>query len=196
MIRILQGTIIDQTETALVVQVQGIGYLVSIPNPHLYQLNAEVTLHTYLAVRETALDLYGFSNKTELAVFEELLTIPKIGPKSALQILNQADLATLQTAVSLEDPGHLTKVAGIGKKTAEKIVQELSNKNSVLFSAVTESGPAAGSATPALQDAIDALVTLGYPYQDVRQVVRDLPDTVTNTNDAVREALKILGQTS
>lgn len=190
----LHGVVADTTETAVILNVHDIGYLVATPYPAQYQTDQTVTFYTHLAVRETALDLFGFTSQAELTVFGELLSIPKIGPKSALQIMSQADLTTLRTAVSSHDPSHLTKIAGIGKKTAEKIVQELSNENSYLMVSAETAATDDDVSNPALHDAVDALVTLGYPQKDVRHVIRELPPTITTTNEAVRAALKVLGQ--
>lgn len=194
MIRMLHGTVQSTTETAVILLVGDIGYLVFTPHAGQYQAEQTLTFYTHLAVRETALDLYGFTAPSELTVFEELLSIPKIGPKSAVQIMTHADVTTLRTAVSMNDPSHLTKISGIGKKTAEKIVQELSNETSYLAQANVGTETTNDSSNPALADAVDALVALGYPLRDAQQTIRSLPENITTTNEAVREALKTLGQ--
>src|SRR5690606_3850094 len=108
-----------------VLDVHGIGYLVFISGKTTYTHGDQCTLFTHLAVRENALDLYGFSTRDELSVFEALIKIPKIGPKTAIQILSQTDLTTLSRAVSSDDASYLSKMSGIGKKSAEKIVAGL-----------------------------------------------------------------------
>ena len=129
MIRSLTGEIDDIGENWLVVNVHGVGYLVGTPTlQNHFTENSTITLHTYLAVRETALDLYGFPHKTELEMFELLLGIPKIGPKSALQILCQATPSLLAEAAQKNDGVYLHKLSGIGKKTAENITQYLHSK--------------------------------------------------------------------
>ncbi len=193
MIRQITGTIVATTPNAIVVDVHGVGYLIHTIAGDSYQLGTTITVHTHLAVRETALDLYGFTNRDELDIFELLLTIPKIGPKSALEILTKADILTLKNAILPQDPSYLTKVSGIGKKTAEKIVLEL--KDAFDSTAYSTGSTATGETMPSYTaDAIDALVALGYPPADVRKVVLQLPTTLTTANEAVREALKILGQ--
>lgn len=190
MIRRIHGTVADTTPTGVIVDVNGVGYLVYTTASHTYLLESTVTFYTYLAVRETALDLYGFNNRDDLDVFGHLLTIPKIGPKSALEILTKADALTLKNAVLSNDPTYLTKVSGIGKKTAEKIVSGLQDTFDRLASSYQMSGT---DTTPSFTtDAIDALVSLGYPPVDARRIVQGLPKTVATTNDAVREALKQL----
>ena len=196
MIRQLRGEVVDTSDGYVVLDVQGVGYFVAVPSvPSHVAIGATLTLFTHLAVRETALDLYGFTSRDELELFGLLLTIPKIGPKSALQILTQADIATIKKAVLSNDPSYLTKMAGVGKKTAEKIVVELKDKFEYFTGAYTddidfsETGEALFTA-----DAIDALVALGYPQSDARKTVQQLPPTITTANEAVREALKQLGQ--
>ena len=99
MIAKLIGEIIDVRITHIVLQVGGVGYLVAITNGSGYAIGTQADLHTYLAVRENALDLYGFNTREELAMFEHLIKLPKIGPKTAMQILSQASLETLKKAV-------------------------------------------------------------------------------------------------
>lgn len=184
----------DSNTLSVVLDVNGVGYLVFVPRlSPKHTVGNPCTLFTHLAVRENALDLYGFETEAELTLFELLITLPKIGPKSALQILTQADTAVLEKAVAEQDPGYLSKMSGIGKKTAEKVVTGLEDKLAVFStgSAAAELSDVGGVGY--LTDAIDALVALGYPQSDARKAVQQLPPTVTSANEAVREALKILG---
>lgn len=183
----LTGVVADISLLHIVLDVHGVGYLVAVRNPSSFTLQSTVTVHTYLAVRETALDLYGFTLLDELAMFELLLTIPKIGPKSAMQILSQAELSLLHEAVQKEDPTYLSKMSGIGKKTAEKIVVELRDK----LDGHASLGPALTSGDT---DVVDALVALGYPPKDAREVLAGLPDTIVGTNARIAEALRLLAQ--
>lgn len=183
----LTGVVADISLLHIVLDVHGVGYLVAVRNPSSFTLQSTVTVHTYLAVRETALDLYGFTLLDELAMFELLLTIPKIGPKSAMQILSQAELSLLREAVQKEDPTYLSKMSGIGKKTAEKIVVELRDK----LDGHASLGPALTSGDT---DVVDALVALGYPPKDAREVLAGLPDTIVGTNARIAEALRLLAQ--
>lgn len=195
MIRQIRGMISIAHPTYVVVDVNGVGYLVYTTTHAGFTGGQEVLLYTYLAVRENALDLYGFSTQQELSFFEQLLTLPKIGPKSAMQILSQADIALLQSAVISQDPDHLSKMSGISKKTAEKIVIGL--KDAFEGYELTSDGAPSVDAPPSFSsDAIDALVTLGYPQADARKAIQKLladKPQITNTNDAIREALKLLG---
>ncbi|MAZ30050.1 Holliday junction branch migration protein RuvA, partial [bacterium] len=128
--------------------------------------------------------------RDELEIFELLLGLPKVGPKSALQILAQADIALLKDAVAQEDPTYLTKMSGIGKKTAEKIVHELKD----VFAERGFSGAAvvAGVSAGWQQETIDALVALGYPQKAAREAVQALPEDITDTNTALTTALRNL----
>lgn len=193
MIRRISGTVIDITENTVVIDVAGIGYLIHTTGER-YELNGSVSFWTHLAVRENALDLYGFSSRDTLEMFSLLLGIPKIGPKSAQQIMTQADIETIKKSVISNDPTYLTKVSGVGKKTAEKIVTELKDKFEYFTGAYDTDSISDHKTNSFTADAIDALVTLGYPQTDARKIVQNLPETITTTNEAVKEALKQLGQ--
>lgn len=189
MIRFIEGTVANVSLTGVVILVGGLGYHVHTNKKMALLPNDLVALHTYLAVRETALDLYGFINEAELSFFELLLTIPKIGPKSAMQILDQADITLLTEAVTLEDPVHLTKLSGITKKTAEKIVTELKNKIDILSYQTTSVAASANSET--YNDAFDTLLTLGYNPLNIRRVLEEL-GSAESTSLLVRQALQKL----
>jgi Holliday junction DNA helicase RuvA len=188
MIRSLTGTIDDIGENWLVVNVHGVGYLVGCPTlqNHLSE-GSTITLHTYLAVRETSLDLYGFPEKTELVMFELLLGIPKIGPKSALQILCQATPTLLVESAQKNDGVYLHKLSGIGKKTAENIVQYLHGRLESLPISVFAPRDHLSSIQT---DAIDALVSLGYDMTTARETVLEISTTDSTVNTLVTQALK------
>jgi len=194
MIRHIRGIIADITEGHVVIDVQGVGYLVHVhTTPEYFTLETEIKLHTHMAVQERAQDLYGFQTRDQLELFTLLLTLPKIGPKSALQIMQKADSQLLKTSVLNNDAVHLSKISGIGKKTAEKIVLGLKDsfeKFAGEYANAADDTPL----PPYTVDAIDALIALGYPQADARTIVQDLPSTITNANDAVKEALKELGK--
>lgn len=197
MIRRISGIVVDAAPSELVIDVAGVGYLVYVTPKTTGEINEHILLHTHQAIRENSSDLYGFASKEELAFFELLLTLPKIGPKSALQILSQADTSLLQNAIISQDSSHLSKMSGISKKTAEKIVLGLKDAFDTIEYQYHDDGTTSfkGSAAYA-SDAIDALITLGYPQADARKVIQDLiakKPEITNTNDAIKEALKTLG---
>ncbi len=182
----LQGPIIDVQAGRIVIDINGIGYLVYIPTglTQSFVLGDKALLHTYLAVREDSLTLYGFATRDDLEMFEHLINLPKIGPKSALQILSQASIELIKKSVASEDAVHLSKMSGMGKKTAEKIVLGLKD----LFSDSEHFGfNDRGSS-----DVIDALVTLGYSQKEARDTVQKLDPSLTDTNARVKEALKAL----
>lgn len=187
MIRSITGLIQQVTTRSLTISTEsGLGYLVFTPSRVQYRADSQVTLHTHLAVRETSLDLYGFDSIIELQWFELLLTIPKIGPKSALQILDVATPELLATTISQNDAGQLAKLSGLGKKTAEKIVQALAEKIPPDLAVIAPTAH-----TPFFQDAFDTLVTLGYNPSDIRSVLDSLTE-YTSTSELVTQALKRL----
>lgn len=189
MIRFIEGTVASISNSGAVILVGGLGYHVHTTKKTNLLPHDAVALHTYLAVRETALDLYGFVSPIELDCFELLLTIPKIGPKSALQILDQADVTLLIEAINLEDPAHLTKLSGISKKTAEKIVTELKGKVEILTYSSGSVAPEAN--TESYNDAFDTLLTLGYNPVNIRRALEELGPG-ESTSILVRNALQKL----
>jgi holliday junction DNA helicase RuvA len=187
MIRSLTGEIAHANENYVTINVRGVGYLVgtTVTQSGL-KVGDSVTLHTHLAVRETALDLYGFTTMGELDIFELLLTVPKVGPKSALQILTQASPSLLLEAISKKDAGYLHKLSGIGKKTCENLVASLYDKvEGVAFATEVPLGVGLSEAEI---DAIDALVSLGYDLSTARETVKNLSGTTAN--ELVSQALK------
>lgn len=190
MISHLRGTILEVTDRYAVVDVQGLGYKVYCATDTLAGLKAgsEKSLHTYLAVREDALDLYGFPSAEERGFFELLISVSGIGPRSALGILSVASTDTLKKAIGTGDTSYLTKVSGIGRKTAEKVVLELRDK--LRAHVDMKETP---HALRAESDVIEALKSLGYSQNEARDALKEVPDEVVGTNARIREALKILG---
>lgn len=188
MIAQLTGIVVDIRPGYIVLDVHGVGYRIAVRSSLDFTLEKTVSLNTYLAVRENALDLYGFSTLDELHMFEELIKLPKIGPKSALQILIQADISLLQKAIVEQDPVYLSKMSGMGKKTAEKIVTELKEvftDRMFAHEAATHTGDT---------DTIDALIALGYTTKDARDAVAKIPTDITNTNERITYALRTIGR--
>ena len=187
MIGSISGTIRHKDLHSLLVDCNGVGYKIFVPTDIALEAeNGEsVFLWTHLSVKETALDLFGFSEKEELDLFELLITISGIGPKTALGILNVASPATLRQAVASEDTSYLTKVAGIGKKNAEKIVLELRDKLVTSKDDIRKDLRGEG-------DVLEALISLGYNERDARDAVKKLPKDVEGTSERVKAALKLL----
>ncbi len=190
MISQLQGTVVEKNLRSIVLDVNGVGYKIFVTPETLEIVSKQkvevVRVHTYLAVRENALDLYGFMDRENLEFFELLITISGIGPKTAMGILSSATVTTIKTAIHSGDSSHLTKVGGIGKKIAEKIILELKEK----IPDFSEDG------TNNLQgetDALEALTSLGYSEHEARVTLRKLPKDISNASERVKQALKILG---
>ncbi|MBX9906726.1 Holliday junction branch migration protein RuvA [Patescibacteria group bacterium] len=186
MIRSVQGTLIDIRVGQVVIDIGGLGYLVFLPSGVTsdLQIGTRAIFHTYLAVREDSLTLYGFVTRDDLEMFEHLINLPKIGPKSALQILSQAPIELIKKAVASGDPEHLSKLSGMGKKTAEKIVIGLKD----LFGDATHFGTHDRGSS----DVVDALLTLGYSQKEARDVLAKIDPELIETNARVKEALRIL----
>ena len=190
MIRSLEGLVSTLTENSVVITVNGIGYQVfTNTNRHQFILGETIFLHTHLVVRENVLDLYGFLEADELTYFELLLDVPKIGPKSALQILCQADVNLLHSSILQNDHDQLHKLSGIGKKTASNIVNYLSSKIDSLPTSIIDKAIISTSLSQNQIDAIDALITLGYDAGEARSYVTKLNNT-EDTKTLVQAVLK------
>ncbi len=188
MITHIKGTVIDKEERSIVVDVHGIGYKVFVTGNTIEKVREgnETALWTHLAVREDAQTLFGFPTKDELSFFELLISISGIGPKTALGILNVSSVSNIRKAVTSGDTSHLTKVSGVGLKLANKIVLELKGK----FGAEEESGISLRDEV----DALEALKALGFKHNDAREALKQVDQTVTDTGERVKKALKILGK--
>jgi len=188
MIGSLKGKITLKKDKFVIVEVCGVGYKVNVSPDTLLRFPAEgnpppdVFLFTHLHVREDAQDLYGFLDYADLEFFEMLIGISGIGPRGALAILGIAPINTLKKAISSGDISYLTKISGIGKKTAEKIVLELRDKVGKEL---------AGDSLQEELDSLEALKSLGYSQHEAREALRDVP-AGTSVNAKVKEALRIL----
>jgi Holliday junction DNA helicase RuvA len=189
MIAQLEGKIVGIKGNALILMVGGVGYKVAVSAYTLGKVaGQEKTLfHIHTHVREDQLALYGFLNEEELTMFELLISISGIGPKVALSILSIADVKTICTAIVNKDPSILTRVSGVGKKTAERVIIELQNK----VDAVNIDDQAM---TLAGQDAIEALTSMGYSVTEARDALKSVPEDITDVSKRIRQALKNLGK--
>jgi Holliday junction DNA helicase RuvA len=159
----LRGVLLVKTPNRVVLECAGVGYEAAISVATFTALpaeGAETKLHIYTRVAEDALALFGFAEITEKRLFEKLLTISGIGPKLAITVLSGIDAARLVTAIRGGDHAALVRIPGIGKKTAERVVLELKDKLDDLATAPVEAAPSFGSVG---EDALSALVNLGYP---------------------------------
>ena len=190
MIGHLHGTVIEKQESELLVSVMGVGYKVFCPTALALSISSgdDISIFTYLAVRETALDLYGFGTKQELEFFKLLITISGIGPKVGLSILNAALPETLYIAIKQKDTSVLTKVSGIGKKNAEKIILELQNKVDRFAGSFTET-------TETNQDieVFEALEALGFDPKSIQEVLKNEKLQNLETSAKIKESIKLLG---
>ncbi len=188
MISYLKGKVIHKDIKYIVLNASGVGYKINLTIEDASKISSEgkeVELWTHLAIRENAHDLYGFTNKKTLDFFELLITISGIGPKSALAILNLADPSVIKKAVISGDSSYLTKVSGIGRKTAQKIIVDLKEKLG------------SGEEAYAIQediDVVEALKSLGYSQLESREVLNKLPKNLSGTAEKVKSALKLLGK--
>lgn len=191
MITHITGTVIDKEERSAVIDVHGIGYKVSATTATIDSLvtGKTASLWTHHAVREDSETLFGFPLKDELIFFELLISISGIGPKTALGILNVSSVENIRKAVSTGDTSHLTKVSGVGKKIADKIVLELKGK----FGAETD-GKAGGISLRDEVDALEALKAIGFGHKEAREALKEVDPAITDTGERVKKALKILGK--
>ena len=186
----LSGTLARLAPGYAVLDVGGVGYKVFITPRTAERISiasraGTVTVETHHAVREDASDLYGFHDLEELETFELLLTLSGVGPKSALGILAAADPEAIRHAVTHDDPAYLTKLSGVGKKTAEKIVLGLRDKMGAMD--ISKGGNGESSLV------IDALLSLGYSADDAREALKKI-DASKPAQEQVREALRLLAR--
>ena len=190
MIALLSGKIAGIQGSSIILMVGGVGYQVFVSTYTLGKLAGaeEVVLHIHTHVREDAFLLYGFLDQDELVMFELLISISGIGPKVGLSILSIADTKTIRTAIVNKDPSILTRVSGVGKKTAERVIIELQNKVQSVDIADQE---------VALRDqeALEALTGLGYSVTEARDALKlASADEGKDVSTRIRQALKNLGK--
>lgn len=185
MISYLTGKPLFEIDTALVLDVRGVGYNVFLTEPTLTWalLQSDISLWIHSVIRENAFDLYGFETKNELYFFKKLLDVSGIGPKSALGIIGLASTDTLYQAIVNNNIGFLTSVPGIGKKTAERMCIELRDKLKD-YSTETVTTMHEGDT-----DVVDALVALGYSPAQAYQALSKVDPEITETNNRIKAAL-------
>lgn len=190
MIAQIEGKIARIKGNTVIVMVGGIGYRVAVSSYTLGKVAGKqdsVLFYIHTHVREDMFALYGFLNDEELTMFELLISISGIGPKVALSILSIADVKTICTAIVNKDPSILTRVSGVGKKTAERVIIELQNK-------VGDMELSDQSSTLIDQDAIEALTSLGYSVTEAREGLKQVPESITDVSARIRQTLKNLGK--
>ena len=190
MIGRLSGLLLDKNPAQLIMDCNGVGYEVGVPMSTFYNLPAtgeRVTLLTHMVVREDAQLLYGFGTTQERELFRELIKISGIGARTALAILSGMSVNDLAQAVTLQEVGRLTRIPGIGKKTAERLLLELKGKLGA------ELGTAPGTEGESSNDVLSALLALGYSEKEALLAIKQVPAGST-VSDGIRQALKALSK--
>ena len=191
MIARLNGLLIEKSPPLIVLDCNGVGYEVEVPMSTFYNLpdvGAKVQLLTYMVVREDAQLLYGFGSEQEKSTFKQLLKVNGIGAKSALSILSGVSIDDLVYAVSHQDIAMLTRVPGVGKKTAERLLLELKDKFAITGSVTTTAAPKSAS-----HDILNALISLGYNDREAVAAVKLLDKEIT-VAEGIKQALKSLSK--
>lgn len=185
MIRRIEGLVIEKNVDNVVINCGGIGYRVWTIDE--ISLNKPTVLWTYHSIREDSQDLYGFAQKSDLEFFELLLTVSGIGPKTAISIINTASVDILKRGIYSKDPVYLSKISGIGKKTAEKIVFELSSK---LSKDMEQNGTTIHQDD---HDTFEALISLGYDEKNIRKVLNEIPVELSQ-KEKIKKAISLLAK--
>lgn len=206
MIAFVKGILDTVEEDRIVIDNQGMGLEILVPGsilPELPQTGNEVKIYTYMHVREDAMQLFGFRTRDEKEMFKLLITVNGVGPKGALGILSVMDVDTLRFAILSDDAKSISKAPGIGNKTASKVILELRDKCRLedMLDAPSETADAAGGDTsPAIDhkevrnDAIQALVALGYTATEASRAVRSVSVTPDMTvEELLKQSLKTIG---
>lgn len=190
MISYLRGKILNKGRGFAIIEVREIGYKVFV-NPTMWaelEIGQEIDCYTHQYVREDSLDLYGFKSLDDLELFELLLLISGIGPKSALGVLAIASPEDVKDSISRGDSALLQKVSGIGKKTAERVILELREK--IGYISNISSSPQSGGTNMNSGEEIDALMALGYSMQEAREALKKVDPNLKDSGERIREALK------
>ena len=188
----ISGILAEKNPPQILVDVSGVGYEIDVPMSTFYNLpevGGKVVLLTHFVVREDAQLLFGFLGQDERLTFRQLLKVSGVGARTALAVLSGMSVAELVSAVARQEVGRLTKVPGIGKKTAERLLLELKDK------LPTAPGMSAGvlPVADAGSDILNALMALGYSEKEAALAMKSLPEDVT-VSDGIRQALKLLGK--
>ncbi|NVK74004.1 Holliday junction branch migration protein RuvA [Marinomonas sp. CT5] len=195
MIGRIVGTLVEKTPPELMVDVGGIGYEISASMTTIYdlpQIGGQVTLYTHLLVKEDSHTLYGFIDKNERALFRVLIKVNGIGPKMALAILSSMSSEELINNVQESDVTALTRIPGVGKKTAERLIIELRDKLGQAAKTDLFTAPAVLRQVQAdpRQEAEAALISLGYKPQEAAKAIASVPVDASNSEDVIKAALK------
>ena len=187
----LKGKIKNKGKGFVILDVRDVGYKVHLNSLYHIELafGQEVEFYLHHHVKEDASDLYGFRSMDELEMFELLLSISGVGPKSALGVTSVASTDDIKESIARGDSSLLTKVSGIGKKTAERVVLELRDKIGTM---VTTKNTESGASIQSSSDEIDALMALGYSLQQAREALKKVDPSIVNSGERIRKALQAL----
>jgi Holliday junction DNA helicase RuvA len=194
MIGRLNGAVLEKNPPHILLDVGGVGYDLEVPMSTFYNLpnlGERVILHTHLAIREDGHYLYGFATEDERSTFRLLLKISGVGARTALAILSGMSVVELASAITLQEAGRLTRIPGIGKKTAERLLLELKDKLAKTLPAVSATASLAPQA--ALTDIGHALLALGYNEKEALATLNQLPADI-GVSEGIRAALKLLSK--
>ncbi len=178
MSRQIRGTVLSTESTGAVIEVMGLGVFVYLPSLEALIVGKEALIHTHLAVRQDGADLYGFMEAADRSFFELVLNVPGVGPKTALSILRRAPREALLGAIAKRDTQYLTRIVGLGKKTAEKMIVELSEK-----------AGAGETHSDADAEVFDTLVALGYTEREARKALSNIPAGTVGKDARLKAAL-------
>jgi len=192
MIGALTGKLARKDTDGVLIDVGGVGYLVSVPLSSFYELpelGQEVSLRIHTYVRDDSIDLYGFGSGSEQALFEELIGVAGVGPKLAVTILSGMESELLVASIADEDVARLTTIPGVGKKTAERLVLELKDK-------VADMAPAASptSVRGVREDVVSALMNLGYRQRDAERALEKVEEPAEEFEELLRQTLRNLAR--
>lgn len=209
MISFIKGKLLEKDPTALLIDVNGLGYEVSVPMTTFYSLGeveSEIRLYTHFVVREDAQQLYGFKSKVDKKVFQELIKVSGIGARTAIAILSGMDSKTLLHCIENKDYGLLSTVPGIGKKTAERVVIEVYDKllkmaneiygqsddgtTTVASNSKQQNQTPAAISNSIFSESVDALLALGYKQKDAEKMIRSTIGEANTAAEAIRKALQ------
>jgi Holliday junction DNA helicase RuvA len=184
----ITGKIFELKSAKAIVDAHGIGFTIHSTPSYLskLRLGQEASFWTHMSVRENSIELFGFETEEELRIFELLITVSGVGPKSGLAIISVAGVPSIEQAVATSDTSSLVKISGIGRKTAEKIVIELNGK------LMTSQRGDAGANEDI--DVFEALKSLGYRERDIQEIIKSLPKSLTGANEKIKYALTNLGK--
>lgn len=177
----INGTVVDHSANAVIVEVNDIGYLIKTSNPYVFKLNERVKIFTYQYVREDILDLYGFSSKDERNLFLKLISVKGIGPKGAMAILATGSVSGIVSAIESGNSDYLRKFPGIGPKASQQIVLDLKGKFE-----------AEGIINNDILDVKEVLISLGYSIREINKVLPKLEVENTSLDEMVKSALQLM----